>query len=698
MTLGPLFTPKGVAIIGSASEGKLGYVLTRQIVSAGYRGPLFLVNPKGKGALSVPGYRSVAEIGAEVDLAVVASPAPTVPDVLEDCGRAGVKVAVVITAGFSEVGNVEGEEAIKEVARRYGVRVVGPNCAGFFNNRLGLHATLEIRPPVGEVALVSQSGALGGAVLAWAEEQGLGFSKFVSYGNRADVGEVDLLAYLAEDPEAKVVALYIESVEDGRAFLEAAHAFTRHKPLVVIKAGRGQAGRRAALSHTGSMAGSDAVYDAALRQVGALRVETVEEMFDLCKGLVHLPPVKGRRVAIVTNSGGPGVLAADRAETVGLEVAEPSDALKERLSAFLPPYCSLRNPFDLTVEGTEDGYRETLKAVLEEYDAALALDVCPPYLDSAPHARGVCDAAETTGKPVVANFMAGRTVEKALPVLRERGVPDFPTGERAVTVLARLAEYEERKARWRPLPEVPQERRRLPGEEPLLEPEAMAWLRENGIPTLDFRFATTAEEAVEAARDLGYPVVMKVVSPHILHKSDVGGVVLNVADDQQALETFVALQRVAADLDFRGVVVYPMVRGMQEVILGLSRDPQFGPVVLFGLGGIYTEVLHDVALRIAPIDRPEAEEMIREIRAYPLLTGVRGQPPCDLETLADVLVRFSRLPFLYPEVAEVDLNPVFVSAEGVWVGDVRVIRNKVAGEQGGRGQEGRRQGSKGKEK
>ncbi len=678
MELDSLFNPKGVAVIGSASEGKLGYVLIHQIVSAGFRGPLFLVNPKGQGAFSVPGFQSVGEIRGEVDLAIVASPAPTVPEVLEECGRAGVRVAVVITAGFSEVGNAEGEEAVREVAARHGMRVVGPNCAGFFNNPLGLHATLEIRPPVGRVALISQSGALGGAVLAWAEQQGLGFSKFVSYGNRADVGEVDLLAYLAEDRETDVVALYIESVDDGQAFLEAVHAFTRHKPLVVVKAGRGQAGRRAALSHTGSMAGSDTVYDAALRQAGALRVETIEELFDLCKGLVHLPPVRGRRVAIVTNSGGPGVLAADRAEAVGLEVAEPGPTLRERLSRLLPPYCSLRNPFDLTVEGTEEGYRETLKAVLEEYDAALALDVCPPYLDSVPHARGVCDAAEATGKPVVANFMAGRTVEKALPVLRERGVPDFPTGERAVTVLARLAEYGERKGRWRPLPDIPREQRTLPGREPLLEPEAMAWLRENGIPTLDFRFAMTGQEAVEAARDLGYPTVMKVVSPHILHKSDVGGVVLNVADDRQALEAFVRLQRVAADLDFRGVVVYPMVQGMQEVILGLSRDPQFGPVVLFGLGGIYTEVLRDVALRVAPVDRQEAEGMIRQVRAYPLLAGIRGQPACDLDGLADMVVRLSYLPFLYPELEELDLNPVFLSPEGAWAGDVRLVRGQGA--------------------
>jgi acetyl coenzyme A synthetase (ADP forming)-like protein len=671
-----LFYPRGVAVVGSTAQGKIGYELIKQIVDGGFE-QVFAVNPKAQGVFGAPGYDSVVKIAQPVDLAVIASPAPTVPSVLEECGQAGIRAIVLITAGFAEVGNSAGEAQIKAIARKHQMRVVGPNCAGIVNTHHHLFASLETRPPQGEVAFISQSGALGGAVLSWAEEQGMGFSKFLSYGNRVDLDEIDLLPYLAQDPETRVGALYIESVADGQAFMQAVREFTRCKPLVVIKSGRSQSGQRATLSHTGSMAGADAVYAAALKSCGAIRVDSVEEMFDLCKGLVHTPPVRGRHVAIVTNSGGPGVLAADRAEQVGLQVSEPSAQLREKLAQFLPPYSSLKNPIDLTVEGTEAGYRETLCAVLEEYDAALALDVSTPYLDSVALARGVCDAAIKTGKPIVANFMAGRIVAEAVAYLKAQGLPNFATGERAVTVLARMAQYEEYRRDLIGLAPAPvRSEMKLPGERQLLEPEAMTWLRDNGIPTPEFRFAASADEAVRGCREIGYPVVMKVVSPDILHKSEWGGVKLNIGDDAAARAAFDALQRASTGKDFRGVVIYPMLRGVQEVLLGLSRDPQFGPVVMFGMGGIYTEVWRDISLRVAPIRRAEADAMIREIRSFPILQGVRGQPPCDLDALAQTLVNFSRLPFLYPEIAEVDLNPVFLLPEGLMVGDVRIIRKE----------------------
>ncbi len=680
MSLQALFEPRGVVLCGSTSPGKIGYELLRNLVDGGFR-DVYAVNPKGQGALSAPGFRAVTEIDRPVDLAIVAAPAPAVTDVLADCGRAGVSAAVIITAGFSEVGNDAGEDEVRRAAAEHGIRFVGPNCAGIVNTRHDLYPTLETRPPAGEVAFISQSGALGGAVLAWAEQQGVGFSKFVSYGNAADLNEIDLLTYLADDDETKVVALYIETVSDGRGFVEAARALTARKPLVVIKSGRTRSGQRATLSHTGSMAGADAVYDAAIGAAGAIRVQTIEEMFDLCKGFVFLPPVRGRRVAIVTNSGGPGVLAADRAEEVGLEVVPPSGRLRAELEAFLPSYCAFENPFDMTVEGDEAGYRRALTVVLDEehdeYDAALAIDVCTPYLDSLSHARGVCDAAESSGKPVAANFMADKTVAAALPHLKARGVPNFVTGERAVAVLAQMARYEAARADRRPLPKAAglTEARPLPipDEGPLLEPEAMALLAENGIPTLEFRVASSAKSAVEGARALGYPVVIKVVSPDILHKSDAGGVALNIRDEAAAEEAFRRIARAAEERDFRGVVIYPQVEAAQEVLVGLSRDPQFGPVVAFGLGGIYTEVWRDIVLRLAPVDRPGAEEMIRAIRGYPSLTGLRGQPAGDLDGLVDLLVKFSRLPYRYPEIVEADLNPVFVRSDGVWVGDVRII-------------------------
>jgi acyl-CoA synthetase (NDP forming) len=393
MSLKSLFYPRGVAVVGSVSEGKIGYELIRQILDGGYR-DVFAVNPKAQGVFSVSGYETVTRIDHPVDLAVIVSPPPTVAGVLEDCGRAGVKAAVIITAGFSEVGNSADEEEIKRVAQKHTIRFAGPNCAGIVNTGHRLFPTLETRPPAGGVTIIAQSSAVGGVFLAWAKEYGLGISKFVSYGNGADLNEIDLLRYLADDPETKVVGLYIESVTDGRDFMQAVRACVIQKPVVIIKAGRTRSGRRATLSHTGSMAGADAVYDAAVRQCGGIRVHTIEEMFDLCEGFLTVPPVKGHRVAIVTNSGGPGVLAADRAEEVGLDVAEPSLELNDKLSEFLPAHCALKNPIDLTVEGTEDGYRKTLLAVLQEYDAALALNVATPYLDSVPLARGTCDAAK----------------------------------------------------------------------------------------------------------------------------------------------------------------------------------------------------------------------------------------------------------------------------------------------------------------
>ena len=713
MTLHHLFYPRGVALIGSVAEGKIGYELLRQVLAGGYR-DLYAVNPKAQGALDVPGYASIASIGRPVDLAVIVAPAATVAAVLDECGQAGVKAAVVISSGFSEMGNRAGEAEMVAVAARHGIRIVGPNCAGIINTAVRLCPTMETLPPPGHVSLISQSGALAGVVLGWAARDGLGISKFVSYGNRADVNEIHLLEYLAADAETQVVGVYIETVSDGRGFMAAVAQCAAVKPVIVIKAGRGESGQRATLSHTGSLAGSDAVYDAALRQCGAIRVASAEELFDLCRGFVGVRPVYGRRVAIVTNSGGPSILAADRAEEVGLQVAEPGPAIRAKLASFLPPHAAFKNPIDLTVEGTERGYREALLALMGDesangesangesangesanhesanhesrstqyairntssFDAVLAINIAPPYLDSVPIARGICDAAAASGKPVVASFLPERVTADAVAYLQAHGVLNFPTPERAVAVLARMAKYTEsanqrinESAKHSPFVDSPFAHSPF-----ILEPDAMAWLRENGIPTPEFRCAADAETAVQGCREIGYPVVMKVVSPDILHKSERGGVKLGIADDAEARAAFEAIRQAAAGADFRGVVIYPMVRGAQEALVGLSRDRQFGPVLAFGLGGIYTELLRDVALRVAPVDRAEADAMIRSLRAFSILAGVRGQPARDLDALADLLVQCSHLPFRYPDIAELDLNPVFALEQGAVVGDVRVI-------------------------
>ncbi|MBW6463820.1 MAG: acetate--CoA ligase family protein [Bacillota bacterium] len=671
--LHPLFYPRTVAVIGSAAEGKIGHTLISQLIEGGY-GSVFAVNPKSQGVGTVHGFESVSVIGSPVDLAVIASPASTVSAILEDCGKAGVKTAIVITAGFSETGNINGENELKEIANRYGIRFAGPNCAGVINNHHKLSLTLETVPPPGKTALVSQSGALGGLILSWAEEQGLGFSKFISYGNAADISETDLLEYLLNDSETEVVALYVESVKDGRRFHEVASRLTKTKPLVVIKSGRTESGRRAAQSHTGSMAGSDAVFDSVLSDCGAMRVYNVEEMFDLCKGLTSLPPLKGKRIAVVTNSGGPGVMTADHAESIGLDLSEPGESLREKLSVFLPPQCALKNPVDLTVEGNEDGYRKALMTVLEEYDAAIAVYVGTPSLESGPIAAGVCRAAMDTEKPVVPSFMAGRTVIDALKRFKECGLPNFTTGERAVSVLAKMAEYEHGKQKEAAHLSYDGPVTSLPARGQLLEPEAMTLLKENDLPVPRFSFASNPDDAVGAAAEIGYPVVMKVVSPDIIHKSEFGGVIINITNAKEVEAAFEKIEDGAAGKDFRGVVIYPMIKDAREVILGLYRDPQFGPVVAFGMGGIYTEIIGDIALSLAPLNQRRAARMIREIKTLPLLEGMRGQKAVNFDLLERMLVSFSLLPFKYPDIAEMDLNPVFLKEDDIFIGDVRIIR------------------------
>ena len=702
-----LFRPRSVAVIGSVSEGKIGRVLIEQLLDGGFPNT-YAVNPKGEGGLgvrSVPAATAIAaliESGKAVDLVLIASPAATVADVLEDAGAAGVKAAVVITAGFSESGNGEGEQALVRTAKCFGMRLVGPNCAGIVNTKHNLFPTLETRPPTGDVAFVSQSGALGGAVLSWAEAQGVGFSKFISYGNGADLTDVDFLDMLREDDESRVVCLYLETVSDGRAFLEAAAELAAVKPLIVIKAGRSASGGRATLSHTGSMAGADAVYEVALRQCGALRVDGIEEMFDLCRAFATLPPMNGNRLAIVTNSGGPGVLAADRAEASGLALPPPSDRLRERLQRQLQPFCGFENPFDLTVQGGEDEYRETILAAADEYDAVLALNVNVPYLDAAPLARGVVDAAKRVEIPVAASFLAGRTVETALPILAEGDVPVFATGERAIRALGVAFAFVRRQtlaaesqsdaaSATRTLTAegrspsalgddpVPLHEERLPWEETPLEPETMDWLERQGIRVIERDFARTEEEAVSAAERLGFPVAIKVVSREILHKSDVGGVALDLRSGTAVRAAFARLSRLCGGDGFEGTLVAKMVERPTEAIVGLSRDPQFGPVVAVGLGGIYTETLGDLSLRIAPIDRAEAHAMIGELRGAAILRGERRGRRLDVDALASLVAVVSKLGASYPDLAELDLNPVFLFEHGCAVADARAIRSQQTG-------------------
>lgn len=438
--LDSFFMPLAVAFAGSIKPGKIGYEMIKNMKEGKFEGRVYPVNPAGGEVLGYRVYASVSELPRDVELIVISLPHQAILDTLGQCGAKGIKAAVVISSGFSEVGNHQAEKTLVETAKKLDIRIIGPNCAGLMNPWTHHFPSIEVRALPGYTAFITQSGALGGAALALAEVRGFGFSKFVSYGNRCDVGDIELLSYLADDPQTRVIVLYMEGIDKGREFLRAAKAASLKKPVVAIKSGRTQAGTRAASSHTGTMAGVDQIYDAAFRKAGILRVEGVEEMFDLCQAFSHCPLPTGNKVAIVTNSGGPGILAADKAESLGLNVAEPSPSLSEHLKPRLSPHASLKNPVDLTVESGYEEYYAALDAALSEFDSAIAINVATPYLDSTGIARGIIEAVKRHRKPVVTSFMAGRIVSEAVCLLDEAHIVNLATGERCASVLSKLAE------------------------------------------------------------------------------------------------------------------------------------------------------------------------------------------------------------------------------------------------------------------
>lgn len=437
------FMPGGVAFFGSIKPGKIGFEILKSMKEGGFQGRVFPINPAGGEVLGYPVYTSLSELPGTAELAVISLPQRVIDDTIAQCGKRGIKAAVIISSGFSEVGNHQAERDLVAVAKQWGVRIIGPNCAGLMNPWLHHFPSIEVRALAGHTAFITQSGALGGATLALAEERGFGFSKFVSYGNRCDVGDIELLSYLVNDPETRVIVLYIEGIDRGREFLRVAQTVSLRKPIVAIKSGRTQAGARAASSHTGTLAGIDQIYEAGFRKAGIVRVEGVEEMFDLCQALSQCSLPKGNRVAVVTNSGGPGILAADKAERLGLDVSEPSPSLQENLRPHLSAHASLKNPIDLTVESGYEEYRVALENALSEYDAAIAINVATPYLDSNGIARGVIDAARKWEKPIVTNFMAGRIVREATRLLKEAGMVNLDTGERCSFVISKMVERKE---------------------------------------------------------------------------------------------------------------------------------------------------------------------------------------------------------------------------------------------------------------
>ncbi|TMJ12780.1 MAG: CoA-binding protein [Bacillati bacterium ANGP1] len=727
--LSSIFAPRSVAVIGASRDpGKVGHAIFRNVLED-FQGVVYPVNPHAQAIRGVRSYPSVQEIPDPLDLAIIIVPAASVRAVLDECGRKGVRGVVVISAGFRESGpqGRHRESEVVAAVQQYGFALVGPNCLGVLNTdpAVRLNATFaRAMPAAGSIAFLSQSGALTTAVLDYARARGIGFSKLVSLGNKADVTELDLLAALRDDPRTDVILLYLEELADGQRFIGLCREITgeiaQPKPILAVKSGRTPAGARAVSSHTGSLAGSDEVYDAVFLQSGVLRVDSVEELFHYAVAFANQPLPSGRRVAIVTNAGGPGIMAADAAVRQGLELAAFAEGTKQALRLSLPAEAAIDNPVDVVGDAQHDRYQAALRAVLRDPGADGAIVVLTPQAVTdieqiarvvAEEARGaprhpaqgsaLHHAAQGSGrKPVLASFMGLVDVSAGVRVLEEARIPHYGFPEDAVRAFAAMTRY----AEWvhRPRTEVRQfsvDRaaasdvlRRSPRGVFVRETMALRLIEAYGFPMAPWAEASSAEEAVIRASAIGFPVAIKVLSPQIVHKVDVGGIRLDLTAPS---EVRAAYEEMMADIARRlpgaaveGVLVQKMVPGV-ETILGINRDPQFGPILMFGLGGIYVEVFRDVTFRLAPIRELGAQRMVESIKAGQILRGVRGRPPADVEALLECIERLSQLAVEIPEIAELDINPLMVlpAGQGAAVVDarLRLLEEGVRGQGSGAG-------------
>lgn len=687
------FEPRSVAVIGAAREpGKLGYGVLRNIRQYGYRGSIYPINPKAQEILGLRCYPSVLAIPDSIDLAVIVIPNRLVASVLDECGRQGVKGVIVISAGFREAGGdgIKMEKELVFIAQKYGMRMVGPNCLGIIDTVCDLNASFAAgMPDKGGIAFMSQSGALCSSILDWARAEGVGFSRFVSLGNKADVNEIDMLQAWDKDSHSKVIAAYLEGVVDGPRFMEAARLVTRSTPVIAIKSGGTTAGSRAVSSHTGTLAGTDAAYDAAFAQCGIIRAGSIEDLLDYSVAFARQPLLKGNRIAVVTNAGGPGIMATDACERSGMKLATLSRETIEFLRPNLPPSANLYNPIDVLGDALADRYALAAEAALGDPNVDGVLVILTPQVMTRAEetAEAVGQVSRKFEKPVLGGFMGEVTVRPAIGILRKYGIPNYIYPERAMAAFQAMYYYRQ----WLERPpqeyphynvdqaEVRQIFARTRGENRLSlgEVEAREVFGAYGLAIPQSRLTKTPEEAVQVAGELGYPVVMKIASPDILHKSDIGAVKVGVADASGVRDAFELITyratRYMPDADIWGVSVQQMVPKGREVIIGMSRDPQFGPLLMFGMGGIYVEVLKDVVFRVAPVSRQEAMEMVQEIHSFPLLKGVRGERPADLAAITDAILRVSQLVVDFPEIAELDINPLMVHERGAVAVDMRMV-------------------------
>ena len=680
-----IFRPSSVAIIGaSATPNKVGYILVRNMLKSGYQGKIYPINPQGGQILGLKAYTSVKEIKDNIDLAVVAIPAKLIPPVVEECGEKGVKSMIIISAGFKETGKegAELEKHVADLAHKHGIRIQGPNCLGAINTWAPLDLSFAAAlPKRGGIGFISQSGALGTAILDWIIKKEIGFHSFISLGNKADLDEVDFIEAMADDPDVKVILLYLESIERGAKFIEVASRVTKKKPMLVVKGGTSSAGAKAAGSHTGALVGSFLAYQKAFEKSGVILADTMEDLFNYAIAFVEQPLPKDEGIAIVTNAGGPGILATDLVERLGLKVSEIKGETKEKLKKGLPAAASTGNPIDVLGDAGADRYAFAIEEALWDQGVHLVVVLLTPQAmtDSMATADAMVRLhAKHPEKTMLAVFMGGEQVESAAKHLKGNGIPCFDFPEKAIRTADAIYRYQ----RYLKLPdEKPSNYSvdkkkvdaifkavRADNRKVLLPPEAADVARAFGIPAPPCVLAEKTEDAIKRAAEMGYPVVMKIVSPDILHKTDIGGVVLNITTPEMVRKAFAEIMEKSRtahpEAKIYGVSVDKMVPKGREMIIGMSRDPQFGPMVMFGLGGIYVNFLKDVAFRIAPMSPRDTEGIVKDTKSYTLLKGIRGEPPADIKALQETILRVSQLVTAYPEISEMDINPILVYREG----------------------------------
>ncbi len=702
--LDAILSPKSIAVVGATNRtNSIGLAVFTNILKGGYKGVLYPVNPTALSVSSVRAYPSLLDIPDSVDMAVIIVPAPIVPSVIDQAAEKGVKGLVVVTGGFKEVG-AEGKKLEQQILgqlRRHGIHMVGPNCLGVLNTakEVSMNASFSQRMPQhGNIAFISQSGALCTAVLDYAEARNIGFSKFISFGNKADINEIDLLKYLKDDPETEVIAMYLEDITDGREFIETAREiiWKTKKPLLAIKSGRSAEGAKAAASHTGSLAGSDIAYDCILNQSGILRVDTMNELFDSAFAFSHQPVPRGRRIGIVTNAGGPGIMATDSAVRHGLELARFSDETKEAIRKNVSPMANIANPVDTIGYAHHEQFEAVIRAVIKDdnVDGAIVMLTPAAITDILETAQIIPNVTRDTDKPILCSFMGVVDVTAGMEYLQRHGVPVYNFPENPVRAMANMAEFG-----WLQTVQKKEVRRVAADKETvcriidnklsatdqymMTQKEANDILQCYGFPMLKSKLLKEREDIAAAAEEVMFPVAMKISSPDILHKYDAGGVILDVgsaAEAEKAYDTIIEnAAAFKADARIQGVLMERMARKGIEVILGATRDPKFGPVCMFGLGGTFVEAIKDVTFRVAPMWEVSAENMIKEIKAYSVLTGIRNMPPSDIAAIKDCVLRLSQLVADHPEIDELDINPLIVYAEGdgCVVADSRIVLSRV---------------------